>query len=229
MFTNRLKSGERVFLHEWGGTGTKGIPSRLVIFKPSEQEAHVSAPLVDGRPVKLSADMYYELRVYAENSEFRFKAKFLSDDEVYGFAISRFMLMNEGEKLLRRNAYRINIDTAVSFSVVYEDGHQYDRDEARVVDLSVGGAKIQTDMKIEKGELLNLSIQLGNELIIAFGDIKYAEPMPHSTDPSDTRPKYAYQYGISFVMLADSDKERVVQLMHKKKKQESINANRNHE
>ena len=213
MFTNRLKSGEKVYLHKWGDNESKGILTRIEIFLPAKKEVQIYAPQVDGRILQLNTDTFYDLRIFGETAEYRFKVKFLSNDAADGFPISRFQLMHEGEKTLRRDAFRLNINTMVLFSVIENDGNQTEKEEGKVVDLSAGGAKILTNKEINQGELLNLSIQLDNDLIIAFGDIRFSDEAPQPK--SRTEPRYAYAYGISFVMLADSDQEKIIRYMYK--------------
>ena len=222
MFTNRLKSGEKVYLHKWGDTDSKGILTRVEIFHPGKKEVLIYAPQADGRTIQLNSETFYDIRMFGETAEYRFKVKFLSNEEADGFPITRFQLMHDGEKSLRRDAFRLNIDTMVLFSIIEDDGNQTEKEEGKVVDLSAGGAKILTNKEIKKGELLNLSIQLDNDLIIAFGDIKFSGEAPAPV--SKTEPRYKYAYGVSFVMLADSDQEKIIRFMYKAQRQALRNA-----
>ena len=225
MFTNRLKSGEKVYLHKWGDTESKGILTRVEIFHPGKKEVLIYAPQSNGRVIQLSTETFYDIRMFGETAEYRFKVKFMEHTEADGFPLSRFKLMHDGEKSLRRDAYRLNLDAMVLFSVVEADGNQSEKDEGKVVDLSAGGARILTNRVIDEGELLNLSIQLDNDLLIAFGDIRFSDKAPPTTSKSQT--KYAYQYGISFVLLADSDQEKIIRYIYKKQREELRNVRRN--
>ena len=227
MYTNRLKSGERVYLHKWGDNDSRGMLSRVELHCPVKKEVQIYAPQVNGRPARLTDETYYDLRMFGEVAEYRFKVKFLAHDEVDGFAVSRFKLMNEGEKSLRRDSYRLNLDEMIMFSIVQDDGHQSNKEEGKLVDLSVGGVKIYTNLELSKGDLLNLSLQLDNDLIIAFGDIKFAQPAPPPVIRKKDQPRYDYQYGLSFVMLTDSDEEKIIQFVYRKKLQEIRNSKRN--
>ena len=224
MFTSRIKSGEKIYLHKWGDNDSKGILTRVEMHIPDKKEVLIYAPQVDGRVMNLNTDTFYDLRMFAETAEYRFKVKFITHEEVDGFPISRFKLMHDGEKTLRRNAFRLNLDAMVVYSIIGEDGNQSEKDEGKIIDLSSGGAKIHTNRKIDKGELLNLSMQLGNDMIIAFGDIKHSEPAPQPA--STSKQKYAYQYGISFVMLTDSDEEKIIRFLYQKQMQEMRNSRR---
>ena len=229
MYTNCLKSGEKAYLHKWGDKDSKGILTRIEHHRAESKELHIWPPKVDGKTARLNTDTFYEVRLFGETAEYRFKVKFIKHDEFDGFPITRFKLMHDGEKVLRRNAFRLNLDTMVMFSVVKEDGNQSDKIEGRVADLSSGGVRILTNLELDKGELLNLSIQLGNDLIIAFGDIRFsaeASPPPLRGIGKNPHPRYTRQYGVSFVMLADSDEEKVIQYISRKQREELINAKR---
>ena len=224
MFTNHLKSGEKAYLHQWGDDdSSKGILTRIEHYKAEDKELHIWPPKVDGKTARINSDSFYEIRLFADTAEYRYKVKFIKHDEIDGFPITRFKLMHDGEKILRRNAFRINLDTMVLYSVVQDDGNQSDKIEGRVVDLSSGGAKILTNQELDRGELLNLSIQLDNHLIIAFGDVRFAAPAPPTFFRGigkNPRPRYTYQYGISFVMLSDTDEEKIIQYMYRKQREE---------
>ena len=230
MFTNHLKSGEKAYLHKWGDNGSKGILTRIEHHKADNKELHIWPPKVNGSVARLSTDHFYEVRLFGETAEYRYKVKFIKHDEVDGFPISRFKLMHDGEKTLRRDAFRLNLDTMVMYSVVHNDGNQSEKAEGRVVDLSSKGVRILTNQELDKGELLNLSIQLDNELIIAFGDIRFsaeAPPPPTRVSGKNRQPRYTYQYGISFIMLTDSDEEKVIQYICRRQRDELMNSRRN--
>ena len=233
MFTNRLKSGEKAYLHIWGDNSSKGILTRIEHHRADDKEVHIWTPKVNGRPANLNTNSFYEIRLFGETAEYRYKVKFIEHDEVEGFPISRFKLLHDGEKILRRDAYRLNLNTMVMFSVVQDDGNQSDKVEGRVVDLSTGGVKILTNQELDTGELLNLSIQLDNELLIAFGDIRFSTeaplppPAPRGIGKKPQEPRYTHQYGVSFVMLGDTDEEKIIQYMHRKQREELIKAKRN--
>ena len=227
MFTNRLKSGEKAYLHKWGDNSSKGIITRIEHYRADDKELHIWPPKVNGRTARLSSDSFYEIRLFGETAEYRYKVKFIAHDEVDGFPISRFKLLHDGEKILRRDAFRLNLDTMVLFSVVQEDGHQSEKLEGRVIDLSSGGVRILTNQELNRGELLNLSIQLDNDLIIAFGDIRFSAAAPPPSRRGvgkNPQPRYTHQYGVSFVMLGDSDEEKIIQYMYRKQREALINA-----
>ena len=228
MLTYCLKAGIKIYLFRWGDTTGKGIISRVEVYLPEKNEVHIYSPTVDGRLVNLYTDVYYDLRFYGEVAEYRFKVQFIAHDEADGFPISRFLLVNQGEKVLRRSVFRLNLELMVVFSVVHEDGIQSENEEGKVVDLSAGGCKIQANRKLHQGELLHLRIDLDDDFIIAYGDVKHISPTPVPYDRLTKQPTYAYQYGVSFAMLANADQERIIRFLFKKQSQQLKTASRLH-
>ena len=218
MYIDHLKPGAKVYLHRRGETTSGGILTRVELLMPEKQEVYVYALKSNGHPVKLTTDEQYYLRLITESSIFRYRVKFLAHGEIDGFDISSFKLMDGGEKTQRREAYRFNLNTMVVFSVVYTDGNQSEKIDGMVVDLSAGGAKIYSDRKVSKGELIIIDLVLDDDQIIAFGDVRTANDLPPKS-------KFAYQYGVRFAMMAESDQERIIRFMYKKQREELKKAN----
>ena len=218
MFIDHLKTGSKVYLHRKGDTNSSGILTRVEFLSPEKQEVYVFAPKAGGRPVRLIADEQYYLRLLTESSIYRYRVKFQSHGEIEGFEVSCFKLLDGGEKTQRREAFRFNLNTMAVFSVVYTDGNQSEKIEGMIVDLSAGGAKIYSDRKVSKGELLIIDLALDEDQIIAFGDVRTVGDLPPKS-------KFAYQYGVRFAMMAESDQEKIIRYMYKKQRDELKKAN----
>ena len=218
MYIDYLKNGARVYLHKRGDTTSGGVLTRVELLLPEKQEVFVYKPKVSGYPLELKVDEQYYFRLVSESSIYRYRVKFLTHGEIEGFEISCFRLLDGGEKTQRREAYRFNLNTMAIFSVVYADGNQSEKIDGMVVDLSAGGAKIYTDRKVRKGELIIIDLMLDDDQIIAFGDVRTANDLPPKS-------KFAYQYGVRFAMMAESDQERIIRFMYKKQREELKKAN----
>lgn len=218
MHIDHLKLGAKVYLHRRGDATTGGISTRVELIVPEKQEVFVYAPKVDGHPVKLNPDEQYYLRLITDSSIFRYRVKFVTGGEIDGFDVSCFKLLDGGEKTQRRNSFRFNLSKMVIFSVVYTDGQQSEKESGMLVDLSAGGAKINTDRKMNIGYLLTIDLQLDDENLITFGDVRTAIDLPKGS-------RYSYQYGIRFAMIPESDQEKIIRFMYKKQREELKKAN----
>jgi len=213
MHFDQLKSGTRVQIQRRGDSPTGGYMCKVEVLLPEERELLVHAPIEGGRLVRFDQGENCSLRLLTENAIYRFKAKLLAHGDVDGFDVVRFKLIGDGEKVQRRSAFRFNCALPVNFSVIYTSGQQGAREEGLIVDLSAMGAKMYADSNIQTGYLLNISIQLGDELVVAFGDVRTKKEMVQQS-------KYSYQYGVRFAMMPEADQEGIIRYMYKMQREE---------
>ena len=213
MFIDQLKSGSRVQIQQPGDSHTGGIMCKVEILLPENLEVLIHAPVERGRPVRLSESETYFLRLLTDNAIYRYKVKLMAYDDVDGFDVVRFKLEDGGEKVQRRSAFRFNCALRVTYSVIYSNGQQSDREEGLIVDLSAGGAKIFSDKNLHTGYLLNISLQLSDDLVVAFGDVRTKRELPRES-------RFAYQYGVRFAMMPESDQEKIIRYMYKMQREE---------
>jgi len=208
MFIEHLRSGSRVQIQKPGDGPRDGYMCRVEVLMPTTREVLVHAPMEGGRLVRLRVGEKFVLRLLTDNATFCFKAELAAYTEVDGFDVVRFKLTDSGEKIQRRNAFRFNCAIPVSYSIIYSSGQQSERESGLVIDLSAGGAKMYSSKKLNTGYLLNLDLQIGDELVVAFGEIRTALDLPSSS-------KFKYQFGIRFTMMPEADQEKIIRYMYK--------------
>ena len=213
MYIDQLKIGTRVYLHKRGDVTSGGIPTRVEQLVREDKIVYVYTPKTNGHKVSLRGDEQYYFRLIADNSVYRYMVGFLSHDELDGFDVTLFKLLDGGEKTQRRNSFRFNVAKMIVFSVVYSSGNQSEKAEGLLVDLSAGGAKVYSDRKMNIGYLLNIDLQLDNESITTFGDVRSANELPRGS-------RFAYQYGIRFPLITESDQEKIIRFMYKKQRED---------
>lgn len=213
MFIEFLKSGGRVQIQHPGDGSTGGFTCKIEMLLLEAREVLVHAPVEGNRPVKLDIGGSYMLRLLTDNAIYRFNATMLSNNEVDGFDVVRFSIDDDGEKIQRRSAFRFNCGIPITFQVIYSSGQQAEREIGLISDLSAGGAKIYADKNLHEGYLLNVSIQLGEELVVAFGDVRTKTDLPRES-------KFAYQYGVRFAMMPEADQEKIIRYMYKMQREE---------
>ncbi|MCL2216051.1 MAG: PilZ domain-containing protein [Defluviitaleaceae bacterium] len=213
MFIEQLKSGSRVQIQKPGDGHTDGYMCKVEVLMTDKREVLIHAPVSQGKPVRLCPGEKFVLRLLMENSTFRYKAELLGYTDVDGFDVLKFRLEDGGEKIQRRSAFRFNCALEVSFSIIYSSGQQSERETGLVIDLSAGGAKIYSDKKLNVGYLLNIDLRIGDDLLVAFGDVRTLTELPRES-------KYKYQYGIRFTMMPESDKEVIIRYMYKMQREE---------
>jgi c-di-GMP-binding flagellar brake protein YcgR len=213
LFIESLKSGARVQIQRPSDGPSGGFMCKIEVLVPESRTVIVHAPVEKNRQVDLLVGGSLTLRVLTDNAIFRFKATMMAYGDVDGFDVVKLRVDDDGEKIQRRSAFRFNCALPISFSVIYTSGQQADRENGLISDLSAGGAKIYTSKSLPPGVLLNISIPLGDDLVVAFGDIRTKTDLPKQS-------KYPYQYGIRFSMMPESDQELIIRFMYKMQREE---------
>jgi c-di-GMP-binding flagellar brake protein YcgR len=213
LYIEQFKSGARVQIQRPNDSPTGGFMCRIEVLLPDTREVLIHAPVENNRRVELKIGGPLVLRLLSDNAIFRFRATMVAYSDVDGFDVVKLRIEDDGEKIQRRSAFRFNCAIPVTFSIIYTNGQQAEREEGIVSDLSAGGSKIFTNKSLPIGTLLNVSIQLGDDLVIAFADIRTKNDMP-------VKSKFAYQYGIRFAMMPESDQERIIRFMYKMQRDE---------
>ncbi|MCL1846171.1 MAG: PilZ domain-containing protein [Defluviitaleaceae bacterium] len=208
MFVNNLKSGSRVQIQRPQDGANDGFVCKVEVLVPDSREILVHAPVENNRPVDLKDAGPLTLRLLTDNAIYVFKATFLAHGDIDGFDIIKLRVDDDGEKIQQRSTFRFNCAIPITFTVIYSSGQKAERDAGVISDLSAGGAKIFTDKSLQTGYLLNVSIQLGDELVVAFGDVRSRTELPEGSE-------FAYQYGIRFAMMPESDQEQIIRYMYK--------------
>ena len=214
MYIEQLKSGSRVQIQKSGDGPRDGYMCKVEVLLLERREVLIHAPVEKGRLVRLRTGEKFVLRLLSDSANFIYNAVLVAYTDVDGFDVLKFRLTDGGEKVQRRSAFRFNCALKISFGIIYSSGQQSEREEGLVIDLSAGGAKIYTNKKLSTGYLLNIDLQLGDDLVVAFGDVRTAMDLPRESS------KYAYQYGIRFTMMPEADQETIIRYMYKMQREE---------
>ena len=213
MFIDQIKSGLRVQIQQPGDGPNDGYMCKVEVALPEAKEILVHAPVSRGRLVDLPKGVRYSLRLLTDNAIFKYNAAMLGYTDVDGFDVVKFHIIDGGEKVQRREAFRFNCALPVTYSIIFSSGEQSDWEEGLVRDLSAGGVKMYSQKKLQLQDLLNISLQLGEDLVVAFGDVRTKRELGKDS-------KFAYQYGVRFAMMPESDKERIIRYMYKEQREQ---------
>jgi c-di-GMP-binding flagellar brake protein YcgR len=203
-----IKTGTQVQISYTGKVGiTQGPFMTRVEVVESDKTILIHAPLDKGRRIKFVERNVYKLCFISDGSQIVFSGKFMEGVKVDGFEMLRFFMVNEGEKVQRRNAFRFTCSLPVTFNVVSDNGEQGPKTQGVVRDLSSGGIKMVTNINIHHGSLLRIDLFLDDDYVMAFGQVLMAKHTPENI-------KYPYQYGIRFEVMPESDEERIVRFVY---------------
>ena len=212
MYEDQLKPGTKVMIQKPGDAPNEGYVCKVEALYEQEKQVIITAPIQGGRIVLLDKGKYV-LRLLNDAGSIVYKSELIARHKIDGIEMVIFSLEDGGEKIQRRSTFRLNIAMRASFSVIYTNGQQSDKEESLIIDLSVGGAKIYTNKKLNLGYLLSIEMQLDDHLMVVFGDVRTNLKLPRES-------KYGYQYGIRFVMMPQEDQDRIIKFIYKMQRQD---------
>jgi len=203
---NDVKRGDAVQISKPDGTAQDQYTVRMeAVENPETVLLH--APKIEGRTVKLPTKQSYKLCFLLDGSMLLYDASLRENLNLGGYDMMRFLLTNEGEKVQRRNAFRFACTLPFTFNKVHDDGEQSPLTEGVIRDLSGGGIKFVTTLKIEMGALLRIDLNLDDDYVMAFGLVVMHRHIPDNV-------KYPHTYGIRFEVMSVSDEERIVRFIY---------------
>jgi c-di-GMP-binding flagellar brake protein YcgR len=214
LFIEQLKAGEKVKVQRPEDDAAGGFLCKIIKLVTERRQIFIHAPAEDNKIVEMDVGSELTLHLMTDNASYNFKASVLAYTEINGYDILRLQIVNTGEKVQRRSAFRFNCAIQTTFKIIYTDGQQAEDEEGLVTDLSAGGTKIYTNKGIPEGALLNISLPLDDDVtIIAFGDVRMKREVPDNA-------KYKYQYGVRFTMMPEADQELIFKYIMKMQREE---------
>jgi c-di-GMP-binding flagellar brake protein YcgR len=201
-----IKTGDQVQII-YKGSATQGPYMTRVEMVESDKTILIHTPTDKGRRIQLVERNVYGLCFISDGAQVHFDGKFMENQKIDGFHMLRFFLINEGEKVQRRNSFRFICSLPVTFNIIADNGEQSTRAEGTVRDLSSGGIKMTTGVNIKTGSLLRIDLFLDDDYVMAFGHVLMAKHVPENL-------KHPHQYGIRFEAMPESDEERIVRFVY---------------
>ena len=101
------------------------------------------------------------------------------------------------EDFERREADRKDSLNLLDFAVIGSNGEIVNREMGRTLDVSGKGLRLETSLFLEVGQLLVVTLELGNDLVELRGRVIYSEPT------SDDK----FASGIELLKMNDHDRD----------------------
>ena len=140
---------------------------------------------------------------------FRYKAaisRYIMKD---GFPHIEFVLLDEGESLQKRNDFRVSCHIPARIRLwENKDPDEPNHNELRdgtIINLSGGGAKLLTKLKMEKEDRVFIYFRLNGEELFLNGEIK--------AKYGNSTPSQQFQYGIMFCDVSAANQQKIVRYL----------------
>lgn len=96
----------------------------------------------------------------------------------------------------RRESVRLRMDYPALYTRFDTQGRAYDQKTSRSMNVSLGGVRLQTSFPVSQGEVLDISIALGDNLVAFRGKVIYV------TSPRNQ----SFELGVSITDMEPQDK-----------------------
>ncbi len=180
----------------------------------------IMVPIYYGKLVKLKLGKGYDLLFFTNNGMVRFDAtilKYVKQGDFY------FMIVNldsEGEKIQRREFFRFPCIMPMKFSVLgtaekiletdskdkEQTGKNASFHDAIIKDISGGGLKFVTNVKVEDKYLIRSILILDGEALVTIAKVLDSIYLP--------KLKLNYQYRCNFIGILPTEQDRIVQYIY---------------
>lgn len=96
----------------------------------------------------------------------------------------------------RRESIRLKMDYPAIYSRFDNEGREYDQKISRSMNVSLGGVRLQSSFPVDSGEVLDITMVLGENLVTFKGKVVYVKSSKNQ----------GFELGISIEDIEDQDR-----------------------
>ena len=196
MLNKYIKTGDRIEI----------IEKQTIMFSQVEntinlREFLIRTPVINGSLAEISVSGALSLVIFTEKGMLRFSASVIESLKQEGFSLLHVKLTSDGERVQRRDYYRLNCKAPFFFTAIKDPNDDFDTENASlglIEDISGGGARLACNLPMTENEIVRGLIELDDEKALIAGKVLDAQTKFN---------EYKYQYRIRFLGLPDKDLE----------------------
>jgi len=161
---------------------------------------------VGGKEVRLPTRDDYALRIICEAGIYKFPAELKGYVRKGHFEYLMFQVTGEGEKIQRRQQYRLSCayDVEYGLSDGVEPAAAFETGMIR--DISSGGVKLVTKQELDGGQLIQLKLPMVLANFWVYGVVLTKNEIPEA--------KYKFQYGIELIGVTEAGTDKIAAFVH---------------
>lgn len=223
MLLDTVSIGDRleISLNRDGGLDKSYVSQVEEIIDESELLIHM--PISYGQLVRLSLSSNYSLLFFTERGMTRYDAKIIEYTKENGLNFMRVKLLNEGERIQRREFFRYLCLLPLKFTINLDDNkekednkdsekEEYKPMDGIIKDLSAGGIRFSSNESVEEGMELECSLLLRDDHLKTTGLVLHKQFFPKSNSK--------YQYRVQFTEITSAEQERIAQYIFNEQKRD---------
>lgn len=159
-----------------------------------------------GSEMRLSVNRPYSLRFFSERGVYKFTAVLHGYMRKGIFDYMLFQTSDSGEKIQRRQSYRLACGKVVEFNVLQDIVNEAPAQKGFIRDISSGGVRLLSNDELDASRLLRIQLPMIKEGFWVYGAILSKQQL--------TEAKYKWRYGIEFVGATATDTEKIIMYVH---------------
>lgn len=206
-----LSVGKKINIIRHGKKKDRSFPSQILDIKDMNTFV-VSGPIFKNMIVPIHINEIIEIVYIIENKgRFVFNAVVIKVDneKIYKLTVKK---IGELKKFQQRRFYRfpVNMEMQKTYNIEINDVEKTLIENCIIKDISGGGVKILSNLKHEKGDVVNCSFVIEDEKFEIKGEVIRVE---ESTDLS-----YKYFIGINFINIENNERDKIVKYIFKQQR-----------
>jgi c-di-GMP-binding flagellar brake protein YcgR len=160
-----------------------------------------------GNETRLSSNKPYELRFFSQRGVFKYSAVLRGYMKKGNFDFMLFHTVDPGQKIQRRQSFRLLCGEDVSFNIIENSDSVSDPVAGYIRDISSGGVRLLSKTELDLSHLIQLHLPMIDEGFWVYCAILSKKDLFEEA-------KYKWQYGVEFIGATDADTEKIVKYVH---------------
>ena len=210
MINKYVKVGDRIEITDKSIDGRVMFSQVESILEPNE--LLIRAPVINGRLTAMSAGCELSVVIFTEKSIYKHVAHVTENVKQDGFNMLHIKLSGDGERVQRRDFFRISCEAPFYFKQVSDENAPFSGDDAAygiVLDISGGGVRFISNHLLTEESLVKGYIVMEDQRAQILGKVLNAHNVPNALS------EYKIQYRVRFMNLSDEVSETIIQYILK--------------
>ncbi len=191
-----IKTGDRIEINELADIASIKTYVSQVEEITGDTTVLIHAPIFEGKTIRLPEGRTFSMTFFTSGGMYKYQARIEGSSKDRGFSFLNVTILDEGEKIQRREYFRFSCLVPLKFGLIDESmpEKKLERSSLRdgiVKDLSGGGLRFITNEEIEDNALIHCIMMLGDSHITVAMRVLNKQHFPKSN--------YKFQYRGNFV------------------------------
>ncbi|MCL2387860.1 MAG: flagellar brake protein [Defluviitaleaceae bacterium] len=159
-----------------------------------------------GEEMRLIEGTSYVVRFFTERGVFKYASTLLGYEHKGEFEFMLFQTTGDGEKMQRRQSYRLACGLDTEFNTFDDAGAPASTEVGFIRDISSGGIRLLSNIEMNVNNLLQIKIPIIDDYW-AYGTLLSKNQV------SDANAKFKWQYGVEFMGMSDAYTEKITKFV----------------